>query len=252
MTSIFISHGAPSVVLENNPTTKFFTELGQGPTKPKGIVVISAHWQTREHRITASLAPETIHDYGGFSAELYSLTYPAKGAPELAERLQKLIPSSELDAKRGLDHGAWNPLYLMYPQADIPVVQISLKIGEGAKHHYELGKALHGLTAENILVIGSGNLTHNLRAAFSGKYQEVPNWVTEFSEWVADKIAANKIDELLEWEQKAPFAHENHPTDEHFLPLFVALGAAAENHQAQRFNNVVDYSVLAMDGFVWE
>ena len=250
MPSIFISHGAPTVVLEDNPTTKFFKQVSKLFPTPKAIIIVSAHWETKQHRITSALKPATIHDYYGFPEELYMLAYPASGSPELAQKIKFLVENGEMDSDRGFDHGAWNPLYLMYPKADIPVVQVSLKMGEGAEHHYKLGQKLKEFADNGYLVIGSGNLTHNLREAFAGSHSTTPTWVSDFSEWVSDNVARNNIDELLNWKQHAPFAKQNHPTDEHFMPFFVALGAGA-NNQAQRLNKVVDYKVLAMDSYIF-
>jgi 4,5-DOPA dioxygenase extradiol len=247
MPAIFLSHGSPMLALEDEATTIFLRGLSAQFSKPTAIIVASAHWETDVPMVTASPNPETIHDFYGFPAELYKLRYTAPGNPELAERIQKLLGQAGIDYERGLDHGVWDPLIVMYPQADIPVIEISVQPGRDAAWHYQLGQKLAALRGENILVIGSGNLTHNLREAFRGHHPETPSWVTEFAEWVDEKLKANDIDSLLKWQDAAPHALKNHPTPEHFLPFFVALGAAGNYSKAQRLNREVAMGVLAMD-----
>ena len=253
--SLFISHGSPMLALEKEPTTLFLRGLSANLSKPSAIVIASAHWDTNEPMLTGAAHPDTIHDFSGFPAALYQLRYPVQGNPALAERIKTLLTeagfSAGIDATRGLDHGAWSPLLVMYPDADIPVLQLSVQSAHDASWHYRIGQALAPLHKENILIIGSGNLTHNLYEAFRGHYPQIPAWVSEFSRWVADKIAQNDIESLLDWQKRAPYAQQNHPTPEHFLPFFVALGAAGNSLQAQHLNQEVAMGVLAMDAYAF-
>ncbi|MDE2101338.1 MAG: dioxygenase [Patescibacteria group bacterium] len=255
MPTLFISHGSPMLALEEKPTTRFLRSLSARLPKPKAIVAASAHWETPEPLITGANYPETIHDFGGFPKELYQLRYPAPGDPALAERVQALLMKAgfkaDIDPVRGLDHGAWNPLLLMYPAADIPVIELSVQPKRDAAWHYRIGQALAPLREENILIIGTGNLTHNLREAFRGDHEQIPLWVSEFAEWVSDKAQHNDIQNLLAWQERAPYARQNHPTPEHFLPFFVALGAAGDAARAERLNAEVAMAVLAMDVYLF-
>ena len=239
------------LALEEEPTTRLLRSLSLRLPKPKAVVVASAHWETPEPMITGDAHPQTIHDFSGFPKGLYQLSYPSPGDPALAQRVQALLHkagfNAGIDPVRGLDHGAWNPLLLMYPAADIPVIELSVQPQRDAEWHYRIGQALAPLKDEHILVIGTGNLTHNLREAFRGHHVQTPSWVSAFAEWVADKAIHHDITSLLNWQALAPHAQQNHPTPEHFLPFFIALGAAGENAKAERLNVEVAMGVLAMD-----
>jgi 4,5-DOPA dioxygenase extradiol len=255
MPTLFLSHGSPMLALEDEPTTRFLRDLPAKLPKPSAIVVASAHWETDQPMVTGSAHPETIHDFYGFPKALYELRYNVPGDPELAGRVQGLLAAAGIaagkDTGRGLDHGAWDPLLLMYPRADIPVIEISVQPGRDANWHYKVGQALAAVRDEGVLIIGSGNLTHNLREAFRGHQAQTPSWVTAFAEWVSDKVGKNDIESLLEWQRLAPYAQQNHPTVEHFLPFFVALGAARRSPGSHRFNKETAMGVLAMDAYVW-
>jgi len=256
MPTLFLSHGSPMLALEEEPTTKFLRGLSKTVPKPAAILIASAHWETDMPRITGSAHPETIHDFYGFPRELYQLRYQAPGNIELAARIQKLLEQAgiqaAIDEKRGLDHGAWDPLIVMYPSADIPVLEISVQPGRDASWHYRVGEALAPLKDENVLIIGSGNLTHNLSEAFRGHQQQAPAWVAAFAEWIADRVKDEDVQSLLDWQRVAPYAQQNHPTPEHFLPFFVALGAAKNSESAQRLNKELALGVLAMDAYLWD
>ncbi len=251
--SLFISHGSPMLALENRPTSNFLRHLGRDIGKPSAIIVASAHWETRDIMLTATKSPKTIHDFYGFPKELYALNYPAEGDPGLAERACSMLVEAGIAAgtniTRGLDHGAWSPLLLMYPLADIPVIQISVQPQHDARWHYNIGMALAPLREENILIIGSGNLTHNLHQAFHGNHTATPSWVTEFAEWVANAIEEGNLDILMNWKKAAPHALQNHLTPEHFLPFFVAIGASGNEFSAKRLYKEVEMGVLAMDAY---
>lgn len=250
--SLYISHGSPMTALQPGLTGERLAELAAVLPRPKAIVMASAHWLSRRPQVGSAAMPETIHDFGGFPAALYQLRYPAPGAPALAERVMQLLDHAGLapiaDPKRGLDHGAWVPLRLLYPDADIPVVPVSIQPELGPTHQYALGQALAPLRDEGVLVIGSGSITHNLhdlRAGYSDERQAP--YVKPFIDWIEQKLATGDIDALLDYRRQAPFAERAHPTDEHLLPLFVALGAAGAQTHAQRIDAGIDMGLLAMD-----
>ena len=252
MPTLFVSHGAPTVAIDPGVTGQAWQKLGRELPRPSAILVISAHWETDKPVVSMAAHPETIHDFYGFPDEMYRLKYPAPGAPQLAQQVVVLLRQQGIpvatDEQRGLDHGAWVPLSQMYPLADIPVTQLSLQPGKDAAWHIVLGRALRPLREQGVLIIGSGSITHNLPALF--KHQQgspVPAWVTEFCDWMAAKIAAGDSDALSTYRLLAPHAVQNHPTDEHLLPLFVALGAAGDISKSQRLNSVMTYGMLAMD-----
>jgi 4,5-DOPA dioxygenase extradiol len=251
MPTLFLSHGAPDMAMRVTPTHVFLSGLGKTLPKPSAIILISAHWETEKPLLTASPRPRTIHDFQGFPRELYTIFYPAPGAPELAERIAGMLPEGKTDPARGLDHGAWSPLILMYPAADIPVVQLSVQPHRDAAWHYEIGRRLAPLRNEGILIAATGNATHNLRAAFTGNYESAPPEVAEFTAWVQDALAKHDHDRLKAWETEAPYAAWNHPTPEHFLPLFTALGAAGPDADARLLHDSVDFGVLAMDSWLF-
>ena len=251
--SLFISHGAPTLVLDASPARDFLERLGTQLERPKAILIISAHFDARNPTLTSGAAPRTIHDFGGFGPEMHAMQYPAPGDPGLAERAAAMLRASGLDAvtdgERGLDHGAWVPLKLAYPEADIPVVQLSISMNQSPEWHYRLGQAIAPLRDEGVLIIGSGGTTHNLRAFFTGSYKidsDAPEWVTLFSEWVAEKVAANDRGALIEAVEQGPMARQNHPSMDHILPFFVALGAGGEG-AGERLHQSTTYGVLAMD-----
>jgi 4,5-DOPA dioxygenase extradiol len=182
------------------------------------------------------------------------LRYTAPGAPKVAARAHALLKdagfTAAIDGTRGLDHGAWAPLLYMYPDADVPVVQMSLQPELGTRHHLRLGRALRKLEEENVLVIGSGHMTHNLRDWMRGRGEPQP-YAEEFSEWVRQRLENHELDALADYRSSAPHGARAHPTDEHFLPLFFALGAAREDYKAERFFSSIDSGVLSMDGYVF-
>ena len=206
--------------------------------------------------VSSAKLPETIHDFSGFPEALYKLRYPAPGAPQLAQAVVQALRQAgiavEQDVGRGLDHGAWIPLSLMYPQADIPVTQLSVQPGQDASWHLALGRALRPLREQGVLILASGSITHNLSAIFRHPTgAAAPLWVTAFCDWMADKIAAGDLAALSAYRTCAPHAVQNHPTDEHLLPLFVALGAAEDISQSQHLNPVMTFGMLGMDAWLF-
>jgi 4,5-DOPA dioxygenase extradiol len=239
--SLYISHGSPMTALCPGLTGERLTELAGVMARPRAILMASAHWLSREPSIGSAGQPATIHDFGGFPEALYQLQYPAPGDPTLAARVKELLDHARLparlDPQRGLDHGAWVPLRLLYPEADIPVVPISIQPDLGPLHQYKLGKALASLRHEGVLLIGSGSITHNLHDLASGYSDERPApYIRPFIDWVEQRLNAGDIDAVLDYRRLAPYAARAHPTEEHLLPLFVALGAASAPLHAQRMD----------------
>ncbi len=257
MPVLFVSHGAPTLPLSPGETGAAWRTLGEQLPMPSSILVISAHWETDTPAISCTVNPETIHDFSGFPEELYRLQYPAPGASEMAHSAANALQQAGipvvLNDARGLDHGAWVPLYLMYPNADIPVAQLSLQPGKDTAWHIALGRALRPLRDQGVLIVGSGSITHNLREIF--QYPQgapVPDWVTEFCGWMASQIRAGDLISLGAYRSLAPHAVKNHPTDEHLLPLFVSLGAADEIESARHLNHVMTYGMLGMDMWLFD
>jgi 4,5-DOPA dioxygenase extradiol len=228
--------------------------LGRRFQKPNAILIASAHWETNVPMLTGSAKPETIHDFYGFPEPLYRLKYPAEGSPSLAQRAQSLLRNegftAAIDGCRGLDHGAWAPLLYAYPDADVPVVELSVQPPLGPGHHLALGRSLRKLADEGVLIVGSGHMTHNLREFRRGAARPEP-YAREFQEWVKDKIEKNDLDSLANYRAGSPHGTRAHPTEEHFLPLFVALGAAPENAKPERVFDAIENGVLAMDAYVF-
>jgi len=228
--SLFISHGSPMLALQPGASGPALARLATGLPRPKAIVVVSAHWESRELLVTGGAKPQTWHDFHGFPAALYAVQYPAPGEPALAGRVEALLNAAglaaRLDAQRPFDHGAWVPLSLMYPDANIPVIQVSLPSHGGPELQLEVGQALAGLRDEGILLIGSGSITHNLgELDWHAGPDVIEPWALAFRDWVVEKLGKDDQAALLDFQRQAPFATRNHPSDEHFLPLFFALGA---------------------------
>ena len=252
--SVFISHGSPMHALEAGPAGLAWAALGKRLGKPKAILIASAHWETNVPMLTGSEKPDTVHDFHNFPEALYRLRYPAPGAPGVAQRAQALLRdagfTAAIDGCRGLDHGAWAPLLYMYPEAGIPVVQLSIQPELGPAHHLAVGRSLRNLSGEGVLIIGSGHLTHNLRDWSRGAGKPEP-YAREFQDWVKDKIDRRDFDSLADYRRLSPQGVRAHPTDEHFLPLFVALGAAREKVKSERVFDAIESGVLAMDAYVF-
>jgi len=252
--SVFISHGSPMHALEPGAAGDAWKTLAQRLPRPRAILIASAHWETNIPMLTGAEKPETIHDFYNFPEPLYRLRYPAPGAPKVAQRAQALLKdagfTAGIDGCRGLDHGAWSPLLYMYPKADIPVVQISVQPAFGPRHHVQLGRSLRKLSEEGVLIIGSGHMTHNLRDWSRGGGKPEP-YAREFQDWVKARLEAHDIDSLIDYRSRSPHGARAHPTDEHFLPLFFALGAAPEKTRPERVYDAIDSGVLAMDAYVF-
>ena len=255
--ALFISHGSPMLALIDSPARRFIQTLGATLPRPRAIVMVSAHWQSANGpSVSLAARPATIYDFGGFPPALSQIVYPASGEPELAADVAVQLEHAGFKVRRhdtrGLDHGAWVPLTLMYPDADIPVFQVSLIHGAGPREHERLGRALANLREQGVMIIGSGSMTHNLYEFFGQPIESPPPaWVSEFDDWMFDALARNEREAVLAYRERAPFAERNHPTEEHLLPLFVVMGAAGEGSQPERIHHSVEYGVLAMDAYAF-
>ncbi len=250
MPTIFVSHGSPTLILEDVPARAFLASLGRQLPRPKAIVAVSAHWDTDMPAVSLARKPETIHDFYGFPEALYRLRYPAPGAPELAERVAKLTGAAH-DPHRGLDHGAWVPAMLGWPDADIPIFQLSVQPQESPAHHIALGRKLASLRDEGILVMGSGSATHNLRALVRSGDCEPEPWAQEFDDWLAETLEKGDEQALADYRARAPHARDAHPTDEHFLPLHVAFGAAGQGAQGRALHRSFTLGNLSMASYAF-
>jgi 4,5-DOPA dioxygenase extradiol len=254
--AIFVSHGAPTLPLDACPAREFLQGLGQTLPRPRAIIAVSAHWETDAPAVSNVAVNSTIHDFYGFPEALYRMQYPAPGAPELAARVTSTLAASgfrsDVDSARGLDHGAWVPLMLMYPDAGIPTIQLSVQTRLGTAHHVKLGQALAKLRDDDILVLGSGGYTHNLRTLSRGNIAAAePAWAHDFSEWVGEALTKGRTQDLIEYRRRAPYAAQAHPSEEHFLPLFMALGAGGEGAKAKRLHTSTTFGSLRMDAYAF-
>ena len=254
--ALFVSHGAPLFAMEAGSTGPALARWGQTLRKNfaslRGVVVMSPHWMAPTPRVMTSAQPATWHDFGGFPPALYALQYPAPGSPALAHEVIALLQSAGMaaqgDAERPFDHGAWVPLMHLFAQADLPVVQVALPSQAGPAEVYAMGVALRSLRQSGVLVMGSGSMTHNLREFFGGEREPAP-YVLEFSRWIEEALLRGDLAALLDYRLRAPHAARAHPTDDHFLPLFFALGAAGDDLRPDYLSREVMYGVLAMDAF---
>lgn len=244
--------------LGGDELNRTWTQLAARLMRPAAILMVSAHWNTRLPIISGSAHPETVHDFGGFPAELYALRYPAPGDPALAQHIKQRLSdagiAAGIDASHGLDHGAWVPLRALFPEADVPVLQLSVQPERCARHHYALGTALAPLAEENILIIGSGHLTHNLMDYLRPAGERPAANTRAFRDWVHARLMEDSVDSdelLLDWLQRAPDPKFAHPTPEHFLPLFVALGAAGKHRRTEWLGGGWVGGSLAADNYVF-
>ena len=253
MPTLFVSHGAPNVVLYDVPARRFFDTLAEHLPRPSAIVVASAHYDADTPAVTGGDEPTTIHDFYGFEPALYAMNYPAPGAPALAARVVDLIQAAlgveaVVDDTWGFDHGAWSPLSRIYPAADIPMLELSVNARADPAYHLRLGRALQALRAEGVLVIGSGSIVHNLaRIAPPMENEDAPGWALDFLAWLHQHLSAADEAALIDYRARAPYALESHPTADHLLPMYVAMGAAGEGWRATRLHHSVTFGTVAMD-----
>lgn len=246
--SLFISHGAPDLLISDHPARDFLTGLGASMARPEAFLVISAHWYQSKPTLNAIASPETIHDFHGFPKALYEISYPASGSPMLAKRWADRLREDGhevlLDWERGLDHGAWAPLSLMRPEADVPVIQLSVPSRATPAELFSLGSSLAPLRDEGVCVLGSGGSVHNLRALREpGSSPEV--WATGFSDWLTRQVETGELEDAMAFQSGSEHAAQAHPMDDHLRPLFVAWGAGAT--RGERIHSSYMYGNIAMD-----
>jgi 4,5-DOPA dioxygenase extradiol len=257
MPTLFVSHGSPTFAIDPGIAGPRLTALGRALPRPQAILMVSPHWMTPTPRVGTAAQPVTIHDFGGFDAALYQLNYPASGHAALAQRaideLTKAGWPAQADDARGLDHGAWVPLLHLFPDADVPVFQVSLPARLDAQRAWAFGQALAPLAEEGVLIVGSGSLTHNLYEFRAGHGHDEA-YVTAFAAWVREAVEQGDNTRLLRTLNDAPDAHRAHPTTEHFWPLLVAAGAADDGHgtpPATVIEGGIVHGMLAMDSYAF-
>ena len=250
---LFVSHGAPDLLLDPGATGQRWSELGAALPRPRAVLAVSAHWESAVPTVSRATAPATIYDFGGFPRVLYSLRYDAPGAPALADRVEGLLGAAGIPvsvaSSRGLDHGAWAPLRLLYPAADIPVTQLAIQPQAGPRWHLRLGEALQPLREEGVLILASGAVTHNFSWLTIDATQPHPG-AAAFADWLAEQLAGPGHEDLIDYRRTSTQGVAAHPTEEHLLPLFVALGAGGQGIP-QRFAPGFTYGGLAMDVYLW-
>lgn len=249
MPVLFLGHGSPMNAIESNDFTRTLARLGQGLPVPKAIVCISAHWQTRGTWVTHMQNPKTIHDFYGFPQALFDVQYPAPGSPALAEKIQTKIVSPPIhrdDSQWGLDHGTWSVLKHIYPQAQIPIVQLSMDMTQSAEYHFQLGQQLTSWRQQGVLIVGSGNIVHNLRKLSWETNAKPFDWALEFDEWVQTKILDRDFSALVNEPLQTESGRLSIPTPDHYLPLLYTLGAAEKNDSIQFIYEGIQNSSISM------
>jgi 4,5-DOPA dioxygenase extradiol len=253
---LFVPHGSPTFALEPGAAGAAMSAVVHKLAAPRAVVVVSPHWDTRIPTVSTATQLETIHDFYGFPAPLYDIQYPATGCPEVAHEVMAALQAAGLevaDSAHGLDHGAWQPLRQMFPDADVPIVPLSMQTSAGPAHALRVGQALAPLTQRGVWIVASGNLTHNLgdwhRASANGG--QAPAYVQRFTDWVAQQLDTHQWDALLNYRALSAEGRQAHPSEDHLLPLFVALGAAGPHAQAQAFFRGISHHVIAMDGYAF-
>jgi len=254
--TVFISHGAPTLMLEDIPARKFLKELGAKYRRVRAVVCISAHWETPEPAVNAVGTPDTVHDFYGFPEELYNIDYPAQGEPRLAEDTADLIRKAglkcDINRERGLDHGAWVPLMLMSPKADVPVLQLSIQHHLDPAKHLAVSKTLSGLRDEGILILGSGGAVHPLGYSdfYEGKVTDP--WAIAFDDWLTDAVIRGDQDLLVNFRRLSPHPERAHPRPDHFMPILSALGAAGDGARGTALHRSWQYGNFEMGAYSFE
>jgi len=248
MPVLFVGHGSPMNAIETNEFSLEWQKLGKSLPKPNAILCISAHWETKGTFVTAMENPQTIHDFGGFPQALFDVHYPAPGSPELAKKIKSMVKKNNVnpDEKWGLDHGAWSVLKHLYPDADIPVIQMSLDYYQNPQYHYDLAKEFSALRRKGVLIIGSGNMIHNLRAVDWGKPSQGFDWAQEANEKFKKLIIDNDHQQLINYRNLGREVELSIPTPEHFLPLLYALALKSDHEKVSFFNDKPVMGSLSM------
>jgi len=249
MPVFFVGHGSPMNALEDNSYTRSWSAMGKSvKEKPNAILVVSAHWLTQGTFVSTNPSPETIYDFGGFPAELYKQTYPAPGSPEYAMQVMQLVPEAKEDKEWGLDHGAWVVLKYLFPEAKIPVFQLSIDYYKPMQYHFDLAKRLASLREKGVLIVSSGNIVHNLRKFFESQDAKPFEWTTEFDEWVKSRINARDFQSLIDYEKHGESAKLSVPTPDHYIPMIYSL-ALAEKNDDIHYTNEETLGSISMRAF---
>jgi len=251
MPVLFVGHGSPMNAIEENSFTKTWKEIATKIPKPKAILAVSAHWTTNGSKINDETDPKTVYDMYGFPQELYNVVFKPQGAPEIAHLVMDIAENVRIDNSWGIDHGTWSVLHVMYPDADIPVLQLSISQNESREYHFELGRKLRALREMGVLIIGSGNVVHNLGRVnwdMVGGY----DWANDFDNYIRENIITRKFVDVLNYHKAGKSAEQAFYTTEHFDPLLYVLGASDENDRLSIFNNVCNLGSLSMTCYLFE
>lgn len=246
--AIFFGHGNPMNAISENYYTKSWSEIVKSIPLPKAIIVISAHWETNGIKVTSNVKQKTIHDFYGFPGELFDVQYNPQGNIELAKRIGEIVTEIQLDDSWGLDHGSWSILKHLYPKADIPVIQLSIDKNKTPKEHYEIAKKLRVLRHEGVLIIGSGNIVHNLRM-IDWNNNQIYSWATEFNQEIKNAIIANNHEIIINY-QKLIGSKQSVPTPEHFIPLMYILGLQMDKEKADIFTDKIEMGSISMTSVI--
>ncbi|MBK7591727.1 MAG: dioxygenase [Betaproteobacteria bacterium] len=254
--TLFVSHGSPLHALAGSDASRAWAAIARDLPRPRAVLMVSAHWETSLPMLTGARQLQTLHDFGGFPDALYALRYDAPGDTELAQAASALLKAAGqtagIDGCRGIDHGAWVPLRWMYPEADVPIVQLSVQPQRGIAHHCHVGAALSGLRDDGVLIVGSGHVTHNLRDWMATMRQSQPlAYVDAFADWIAERLDAHDVEAIVDYRDRAPAAARAHPTEEHFVPLPVAWAAAGDAPRVERVHRGREGAALAMDAYLF-
>jgi 4,5-DOPA dioxygenase extradiol len=251
---LFVSHGAPTFAIEPGLLGPRLEILGKQLSGVTAVLVVSPHWQTPDVRVMTTAAPETVHDFGGFPSALYGLQYPAVGHPQFATEAGRLLMEAGfvagMDDRRGLDHGAWIPMRYLLPGADVPVFQVSMPHALDTAGAFQLGQALAPIRESGVMIVASGSMTHNLYE-FRQSGADAADYVGEFTQWIRQAVTSSDMERLVDYRQLAPHAQRAHPTEEHFLPLLVALGARTDKENTLVMDGGITNGVLSMESYVW-
>lgn len=250
----FVSHGAPTFAIEPGLLGPRLKALGKQLSGVTAVLVVSPHWQARDVRVMTTAVPETVHDFGGFPSALYDLQYPAVGHPRYAAEAGRLLADAGfvvgMDDRRGLDHGAWVPMRYLLPGADVPVFQVSMPHALDTASAFRFGRALAPIRESGVMIVGSGSMTHNLYE-FRQSGSDAADYASEFTQWIRQAVTSNDIERLVNYRQLAPHAQRAHPTEEHFLPLLVALGARTNRETTLVMDGGITNGVLSMESYAW-
>jgi 4,5-DOPA dioxygenase extradiol len=254
--AVFVSHGSPMIALEDDPWSRALAEFGAGSPRPRAVLVVSGHFEAPGPvRVTSSPSPETLHDFSGFPEELFRVRYPARGDPGLAALAVRLLEeagfAAKTDPERGLDHGAWVPLRCLYPEADVPVVEVSQPLRRNPEDALRMGATLSRLRDQDVLLLGTGGIVHNLRVLDpSASPGSAADWARDFDAWIAERLEQMDVAGIASYRTAAPNAERAVPTPEHFDPIFVVLGSGRSGERAATLYEGFRYGTLSMRSFV--